>query len=187
MKQKYPHTIENGGGEELTFLRFIENEECGILEIENKIHPGAGPPMHVHFLQDESLTVIEGKAGAMVYGKTATLHGPGETMTFNRGVAHRFWNAGDTILICRGQVSPANNLEYFLSEIFRSTKQNGGKRPSAFDGAFLQTKYKTEFDLVEIPSLVKKVMFPIAFGLGMLTGKHRKFSNAPEPLKKVST
>jgi quercetin dioxygenase-like cupin family protein len=180
MKYTYPHTIENGGGEQITFLNFIANEEGGMLEVENKVHPGGGPPMHVHHLQDESLTVIQGKIGAQVAGQQPTFHGPGETVTFLRGEAHRFWNAGEEMLICTGWVKPAHNFEYFITEIFRSTKANGGKAPSPFDGAYLQSKYKSEFDMIDIPVFVKKVIFPIVITLGKLMGKHRKFEKAPE-------
>jgi quercetin dioxygenase-like cupin family protein len=180
MKYTYPHTIDNGGGEQITFVNFIDNDEGGKLEIENRVQPGAGPPMHVHFLQEECLTVVQGKIGAQIAGQQPTFHGPGETITFKRGVAHRFWNAGDEILLCKGWASPANNLEYFLTEIFRSTKQNGGARPSAFDGAFLQAKYGTEVELLEIPVFVKKVVLPITLTLGKLAGYHRKFDGAPD-------
>jgi quercetin dioxygenase-like cupin family protein len=182
MNFTYPHTIENGGGEELTFLRLIENESGGLLEVENKVKPGSGPPMHIHWLQDESLTVVKGKMGAQVLGKPATFHGPGETLTFYRGQAHKFWNAGEDVLICKGTISPANNIVYFLTEIYRSIKANGGHRPSAFDGAYLQTKYRSEFEMVEIPSFVKRVVFPIILGLGKLSGKHKKFLGGPRPI-----
>ena len=183
MKYTYPHTINNGGGEEITFVSFIDDADGGRLEIENKVHPGGGPPMHVHHLQDESLTVVKGKIAAQVFGQEATFHGPGETVTFKRGVPHRFWNPGQEILICRGWASPANNMEYFLTEIYKSTSRNGGTRPSAFDGAFLQTKYKTEFDMVEIPAFVKKVIFPVILLLGKLAGKHKKFEGAPQAVR----
>jgi len=183
MKYTYPHTIDNGAGEQLTFLQYIDDGQGGMLEIENRVHPGGGPPMHVHHLQDESLTVIQGKIGAQIAGQQPTFHGPGETVTFLKGEVHRFWNAGEDMLICKGWAKPAYNLEFFLTEIYRSTKANGGKGPSAFDGAFLASKYKSEFDLVDIPTFVKKVIFPITLMLGKLGGKHRRFDGAPEPAK----
>jgi len=185
MRYTYPHIIDNGAGEQITFVQFKDDGKGGMLEIENRVHPGAGPPMHVHYLQDESLTVIEGRIGAQVAGQEPTFHGPGETVTFLRGVAHRFWNAGEDMLICKGWASPAYNMEYFLTEIYRSTKANGGKAPSAFDGAYLQSKYKTEFDVTEIPALVKKVIFPITLMVGKLAGKHRQFEGGPEPIKQI--
>ena len=183
MRYTYPHTITNGHGEELTFVRFVDNEEGGALEIENRVSPGVGPPMHVHHLQDESITVVQGRIAAHVLGQEPTFHGPGETVTFKKGVVHRFWNAGEDVLIGKGWVSPAHNLEYFLTEVFNSTKENGGKGPSPFDGAYLQTRYKSEFDLAEIPGFVKKFIFPVIVVMGRLLGKHRKFKNAPIPVK----
>src|SRR5689334_8608249 len=160
-KYSFPHTIDNGHGEQLTFLKLVETENGELLEVENKVKPGAGPPMHVHHVQDESLTIIQGRLGAQIAGQQPTFHGPGETITFKRGVPHKFWNAGEDMLYCKGWISPANNIVYFLTEIFRSTKLNGAHRPSMFDGAFLQTRFRSEFDLVEIPAFVKTVIFPI--------------------------
>lgn len=181
MKYSYPHTITNGGGEELTFVNLIENESGGMLEVENRVQPGSGPPMHVHHLQEESLTIVQGLMAAKILGKETTFHGPGETVTFKRGVPHRFWNAGTDDLVCKGWVTPAHNVEYFLTEIFASTAANGGNRPSFFDGAYLQMKYQSEFDMPEIPGLVKKIIFPLVVGTGRLLGKHKKFANAPNP------
>ena len=183
MTYNYPHIITNGGGEELTFLRLVENESGGILEVANRVRPGAGPPMHVHHLQDESLTVVQGLMAAQLSGKEPTFHGPGETVTFRRGVPHRFWNAGSDDLICKGWVAPANNVEYFLTEIFASTKANGGKRPASFDGAYLQMKYRSEFDMPEIPGLIKTLVFPVIVVIGKLLGKHRKFAGAPDAVR----
>jgi mannose-6-phosphate isomerase-like protein (cupin superfamily) len=179
VKSNYPHTIDNGGGEEITFVQFINDDKGGKLEIHNRVQPGAGPPMHVHFLQDESLTVVSGKIGAQIEGQAPFFAGPGQTVTFKRGEVHKFWNAGEDILICKGWAVPAYNLEYFLTEIYRSVKSNGGHRPSTFDSAYLLSRYKTEFDMNEIPLFVKKVVFPIVRFFGILSGKHKKFAEAP--------
>ncbi len=178
----FPHRIDNGHGEELTFLRLVQNENGGLLEVENKVKPGAGPPMHVHHLQDESLTVIQGRMGAQIAGQLPTLHGPGETITFKRGVAHKFWNAGGDMLYCKGWISPPHNTVYFLTEIFRSTKANGGHRPSMYDGAFLQNRFRSEFDMVEIPGFVKNIIFPLVLFFGRMTGKHHRFKDVPQPV-----
>ena len=183
MKISYPHTIQNGHGEELTFVRLVKTEQGEIVEVENKVQPGAGPPMHVHYLQDESITVVHGKIAAQIFGYPPTFHGPGETVTFKRGVAHRFWNAGDDILICKGWISPPHNIVYFLTEIYRSVAASGNGRPTLFDGAYLQTKYKSEFDMVEIPCFVKTVVFPIVLALGKLKGQHKRFKEAPEAVR----
>ena len=52
----YPHTIDNGAGERLTFIARRRDEQGEYLEGHNTVEPGAGPPMHVHHRQEESLT-----------------------------------------------------------------------------------------------------------------------------------
>lgn len=178
----YPRSIESGSGERLTYLRFVEDGQGGYLEVENEVAPNAGPPMHVHWKQAESLTVQEGKIGVEVMGQAPRFHGPGATVTFEAGVYHRFWNAGNTPLKCTGWVKPALNFEYFLSNIYESTRNNGGKKPDEFDAAYLLTRYRSEFDMAAIPKFVKKVIFPITLFLGKLKGKDKKFADAPAPL-----
>ena len=185
MKQySYPHTINNGHGEELTFLRIVKDKD-GIdkLEVENRVQPNSGPPMHTHFLQDEGLTVIEGKIGVQVFGGKKEIFGEGYSATFTRGTAHSFWNAGDDVLICEGWLKPPHNLEYFLTEIYRSTKENSKPMPQPFDAAFLMNRYKSEFEMIGIPAFVRNVIFPITLFFGKLTGKDKKFKDAPVAIK----
>ena len=60
----YPRTIDNGHGELLTFLGVrIDADGRQVLEVENQVQPGSGPPMHAHHLQEESVTVTEGRMG----------------------------------------------------------------------------------------------------------------------------
>ena len=183
MTFNYPHTIDNGSGEEITFVRLVRDKEGEWLEIRNRVSPGAGPPLHVHHLQDESLTVVQGNIGTHIEGHEPVFYGPGQTALFKRGEVHRFWNAGTDLLICEGWAKPACNLEYFLTEIYKSVKANGGEKPGEFDGAWLLTKYKTEFDMLGIPAFVKKVIFPAVLFFGKMKGKHRKFDGAPEAFK----
>jgi quercetin dioxygenase-like cupin family protein len=184
MNFKYPRTIDNGSGEEITFLRHIHDDNGGRIEAINKVSPGAGPPMHVHFLQDECFTVVQGRMAAQMEGEEPVLYGPGDTAMFKRGVVHRFWNAGSDTLICKGWVGPALNFEYFLTQVFQSIKGNGGKMPSLFDGAYLLSRYNTEFDMMNIPAFVKKTIFPVMILIGTLTGRFRKFAGAPAPVMK---
>jgi quercetin dioxygenase-like cupin family protein len=180
---QYPHTIQVGEAEKLTYTRFVEDENGGYLECVNEVAPNAGPPMHVHWQQEESLTIVEGKMGVEIMGQGTQFFGPGDTASFKPGVYHRFWNAGETPLKCTGFIKPALNFEYFLTNIYQSTNENGGHRPGTFDSAFLLDRYRTEFDMASIPKFVKKVIFPITLKLGKLRGKHRKFSDAPAPIK----
>ena len=178
----YPHTIDNGGGEILTFDRRVPGIRGDRLEGHNIVSPGAGPPMHVHYLQEEALTVQQGRLGYQRPGEPPRYAGPGETVTFKAGEAHRFWNAGQDELRCTACVEPADNVEYFLTEVFASTKRNGGRRPDSFDAAFLLRRYRTEFALLEIPSLVQRFVFPVQVVVGRLLGRYRRYADAPPPM-----
>lgn len=90
MRYTYPHTIENGHGEQLTFMK-LEGDK---LIVENLVQPGSGPPMHVHFKQAESLTVVSGRIAVQELGMETVEHGPGSTVTFQAGVAHKVLGFG---------------------------------------------------------------------------------------------
>lgn len=180
MSSTYPYTIDNGNGEQLTFLRRSVTGGIEILEVENCLAPGAGPPMHIHYFQDENLTVIEGRLAVQFAGEPTQYFGPGESVYFKKGMLHRFWNAGSTVLKCRGQISPPDNIEYFLSALYASAQASGKGRPSPFDTAWLLQRYRTEFGMPGIPALVRIMVFPMILTLGKFSGKHKKFKGAPE-------
>ena len=138
--------------------------------------------MHVHHLQEEALTVLQGRLGYQREGEAPAYAGPGTTVVFRAGEAHRFWNSGDDDLRCAAYVSPVGNLEYFLEAIFASQKSNGARRPSLFDAAYLTTRYREEFGMRGIPGSVQRLLFPLVIALGSALGKYRKYADAPEPM-----
>ncbi|HWI22935.1 MAG TPA: cupin domain-containing protein [Baekduia sp.] len=178
---QYPHTIENGG-ERLTFVRRIEDGTGDRLEVENVVKPGFGPPMHVHHRQVESLTVAEGRIGYQRLGEEPQFAGPGESVTFQAGEVHRFWNAGDGELRCKGHIQPADNIEYFLGAMYDSQRESGSMRPGVFDAAFLMRRFRSEFAMTEIPAPVQRFVFPLQVLIGHLLGKYRKYADAPAPI-----
>jgi uncharacterized cupin superfamily protein len=179
----YPHTIENGVGERITFIRKVTSAGGERLEVENVVKPGAGPPMHIHRHQEEVLTVQEGRIAYQRPGQQPQFAGPGETAAFRPGEAHKFWNAGDVDLRCTGHIAPTDNVEYFLTEFFESTKRNDG-RPDPFDAAFLMTRYRSEFTMVEIPMVLQRLVFPALIAVGRMLGRYARFADAPEPVRR---
>lgn len=181
MEITYPHTIENGG-EKLVFQKLIPEPDGDRVIGENFVSPGSGPPMHVHWLQDEGFTVKQGTVGYQVAGQPEQFAGPGESIVFPRGVPHRFWNAGTNTLQCVGWIKPAHTIVFFLSAIFAAQQKSGTSRPELFDTAYLMTRYAREYDMLEIPRFVKKVILPVMYNLGRLLGKYKHFEGAPEPV-----
>lgn len=180
----YPHTIDNGAGERIAFIRRVPGVAGDRLEGENVVKPGVGPPMHVHHCQEEVFHVQAGRIGYQRLGEPARFAGPGETVAFRAGEPHRFWNAGDDDLRCTGHVEPADNVEYILTEVFESAKRHGGGRPDPFDMAFLATRYRSEYTMVEIPAAVQRFVFPVLVALGKLLGKYGRYADAPEPVRR---
>ena len=180
----YPRTIENGCGEQITFLRLVRDPAGDRLELENCVKPGCGPPMHIHHYQEEAITVQEGRIGYQRLGEEPQFAGPGETVIFKPGEAHKFWNAGEEDLRCTGFVQPADNVEFFLTALFESQRRHGGGRPDPFDAAFLVTRYRSEYSMLEIPAPVQKILFPVQFLRGRLLGKYRKYAEAPAPVRR---
>lgn len=185
--RSYPHTIDNGGGERLTFVVRRRDGRGDYLEALNSVAPGAGPPMHIHHLQEETLTVERGTLGYQRAGQQKQTAGPGETVTFPPGDAHRFWNAGNEELVCSGVIRPPDNVEYFLGEIFASTRRHGGKRPGIFDAAYLSHRYRSEYEILAAPAPVRQLLLPLIVAVGRLLGWHRRFADAPDPVRRPST
>jgi quercetin dioxygenase-like cupin family protein len=183
MKIIYPHIIENCLGEKLIFKELKKEPDGDRLLVENYVTPAQGPLMHTHRLQDESLTIVHGKIGYQVQGQPAQFAGEGETVFFKRGVPHRFWNAGQETLHCKGWLKPANTIVFFLSSIYAAQNKSGKAQPDVFDGAYLLTRYSSEYDLPEIPLFIKKIVMPITYYIGKLIGKYKHFKDAPEAVK----
>jgi len=183
MKIAYLHSIENCIGEKLIFRELQKEPDGDRLLVENYVTSGQGPLMHTHWLQDESLTVINGQIGYQVQGQPEQYANEGETVLFKRGVPHRFWNAGQEVLHCKGWIKPANTIAFFLSSIYAAQNKSGKAQPEPFDSAYLLTRYSTEYDLPEIPRFVKKIIIPLTYYMGKFLGKYEHFKNAPEAVK----
>lgn len=183
-RHTYPHTIDNGAGERIAFLRRVPGATGERVEGENVASPGAGPPMHVHHYQVESFTVQRGRMGYQRLGGPEQFGEPGDTVTFAPGEGHRFWNPGPDDLHCTGYIEPADNVEYFLGEIFASAKRRGVAAPDPFDAAFLATRYRDEFTMVEIPAPVRRFVFPLLVAIGTVLGRFRKYADAPVPIRR---
>ena len=183
MPYQYPHTIENGLGEKIIILGLEPSRDGDKLIAESFCQPGAGPAMHTHFQQDEVFTVLSGKMGHQILGEEPKIAHPGDTVFFKRGTPHKFWVEGQEVLHCSGWVQPAHSTEFFLGAVFAAQNKSGKAEPERFDGAYLLTRYASEYDMLDIPWFVRKIILPIVYVVGMLLGKYKHFEGAPEPLK----
>ncbi len=169
-------------GETLRITKSGAETQGQITEFEGSDEPGIGPPMHVHFLQEEKLKIIKGEMRVKTLSAEFSLR-EGAEYTLPPGEAHQFWNEGKQTLYYSGQVKPSNNYEYFIRHIYQSANEANDDKPGAFDAAFLLTKYKSEMDMLVIPKPVKLILFPVLLAIGKITGKFKKFADAPPAVK----
>jgi quercetin dioxygenase-like cupin family protein len=78
MSESYPYTIDNGHGEQLIFTGVIHGPDGDRAEAEGVAQPGAGPPMHVHYLQEEAARVVTGRLAYQVLGEEPKVADVGE-------------------------------------------------------------------------------------------------------------
>jgi hypothetical protein len=123
--------------------------------------------MHVHYLQDEAFTFLQGRIGYPIAGQEPVFAG-----------------AGEAELRCTAYIAPAGNAEYFLAALFASQKANGGRRPTLLDLAFLTRRYRSEYGMVDIPGIVQRLVFPVLVAIGRALGQFEKYADAPQPMKR---
>ena len=180
--RNYPYTINNGHGEQLTFTGVTRGPDGDRVEAEGVAQPGAGPPMHVHYLQEEAARVVNGRLGYQVLGRDAQFAEPGELVVWPAGTPHKWWNAGNIELRMTGWCRPPGNIEFFLGSLFASTSAHGGTRPGLFDAAFLMTRYRTEYAMLDLPRVVRRIVMPLLYVAGLVLGKYQKYKDAPAPV-----
>jgi quercetin dioxygenase-like cupin family protein len=160
-------------GEILRMRRVRDGQGQIILALDGSLPPGSsGPPLHVHFLESEEITVKAGTLGALV-GKEKIVVPAGETAVLPAGVRHRWWNAGDDLLENSGQAVPAVDLDRYLQALFAVLNSSPGGRPSLFYLAHVLWRHR-KTQLVAIPPPpVQKIVFPIVLLIGHILGKYR--------------
>jgi hypothetical protein len=68
----YPHKIENGEGEVLTFFGVVRHRDGDRMEVEFLAPPDVGTPMHLHHFQEEAITVVAGLGFSLPVSNRAT-------------------------------------------------------------------------------------------------------------------
>ncbi|MBR9918582.1 cupin domain-containing protein [bacterium] len=149
---------------------------------EGKDDPGIGPPEHIHFLQEEKIVLLKGEMRAKTPEGEFDLE-IGKEYFFEAGQPHVFWNTGTEQNHYSGHLKPACNWEYIIEHVYASANEAKDVKPGPFDAAYLLTKYKSEIDLLVIPKPVKKIVFPILYAIGSITGKYKKYKNAPKAFR----
>ena len=170
-----PQTIDSGHGEIIHFKECIHEPGGTRLVFEGIVQPGCGPIFHVHLCQSEGFEVRQGTMAYQLPGLPVQYLAAEEKIVFEQTVPHKFWNAGGTELIMNSWAKPAGNLQRYMTILFLSTSKRHSNTPALFDAAYLTIQYKGEFDVLEIPHLVKSLIFPAVYWIGRAFGIYKKY------------
>jgi quercetin dioxygenase-like cupin family protein len=102
--------------------RYAFQREGQDLIVDLWVGPGGDVPPHLHPLQEERFTVLEGRF-RFTAGSREVLAGPGDEVLVPAGVKHSFRNIGDGEGRMRAEVRPALELQGFLEELAAASRE----------------------------------------------------------------
>jgi mannose-6-phosphate isomerase-like protein (cupin superfamily) len=159
-------------GEVLEVSRFRENGVECVRLVGSLPARSEGPPMHVHFVEDEYGTVRKGVLFAIVDGKQLEARA-GESVHLPRGLPHRWWNGCDERLEFDGAARPAVDIDKFLQAAFEIANASPPDRPSLFYMAHLALRHRRTQQTLLVPPGVQAALFRVVVAFGTVLGKYR--------------
>lgn len=95
-------------------VRFTSKDTDGAYSVfEDVVSPGAGPPLHTHTKEDETMFVLEGELEVTLGEQIATVR-PGTFVHMPRGVPHCFKNVTDRTAKMLLSYTPGGFEQWFL-------------------------------------------------------------------------
>ena len=169
-------TIENPiTGERLTFIQTASDTDG-----EVTVRPdGFVAAAHVHPRQTEIFRLVSGRMGAKL-GREKLEAGPGEVLTIEPGVAHKFWNAGEDDLVFVAEVRPSLEWESLIETMY-SLAADGKTSKKGMPNPFrLAVIANAHFDVVQLP-VIPAWMQKAALAMGAPLGKALGYAPTYQP------
>jgi Cupin domain len=159
-------------GERLALHRFKRGDEVW-LSLKGSLPPRReGPPLHIHFAEDEEGEVRAGTVSAVVDGRRISA-GLNESASFPRGSAHRWWNEGDELLVFEGRVRPVVDLDRYLQAVFAVLNAGPEGRPPLFYMAHVALRHRHTQAVIIMPRPIQAVLFRVLVAVGTVLGRYR--------------
>ena len=159
-------------GEQLAIRRVKLGDEVW-LELQGTLPPHRdGPPMHIHFSEDEEGRVESGVLSYVINGRRMAA-GAGEPVSIPHGAIHRWWNEGDEPLAFHGVVRPAVDLDRYLQAVFEVMNASPSGRPSLFYIAHVVLRHRRTQAVLILPRRIQAVLFRLVVAVGTLLGRYR--------------
>ena len=164
--------LENRHTGEILVMRRVRDAQGQIvLSLDGSLPPGTnGPPLHVHFRENEEGIVKAGTLGAQI-GTDKFVVPAGGTVVLPAGRPHRWWNAGDDLLEFSGHVVPVD-LDRYLQAVFAVLNASDG-RPPLFYLAHVLWRHRDTQLLSIPPRAIQRIVLPVLLGIGHILGKYR--------------
>ena len=164
--------LENRHTGEILVMRRVRDAQGQIvLSLDGSLPPGTnGPPLHVHFRENEEGIVKAGTLGAQI-GTDKFVVPAGGTVVLPAGRPHRWWNAGDDLLEFSGHVVPVY-LDRYLQAVFAVLNASDG-RPPLFYLAHVLWRHRDTQLLSIPPRAIQRIVLPVLLGIGHILGKYR--------------
>jgi quercetin dioxygenase-like cupin family protein len=167
-------TIENPvTGEQLIFHKTARDTNGEYVLVETILRPRATvAAAHVHPLQTERFEVLAGKVGMKVGGKRVEA-GAGEVVTVEAGVAHKFWNAGDSEARFLCEVRPAGSFEQLIETMFGLAADGKTSRtgmPNPLRLAVIAKHHFADVNLPFPPPALQRLGLALGSPIGRLLG-----------------
>jgi mannose-6-phosphate isomerase-like protein (cupin superfamily) len=169
-----PHLrLENRHTGELLIIRRVDRDGDPILELRGSLPPHReGPPMHVHYLEDEEGLVTTGTLSADVGGRRVHAR-VGEKVQLPRGVPHRWWNGGEDLLEFEGSVHPIADFDRYVQAVFEVMNAGAPNRPPLFYLAHAALRHRQTQAAMVMPPALQAVLFRVVVAVGTLLGRYR--------------
>jgi quercetin dioxygenase-like cupin family protein len=167
-------SIENPRtGERAVLVKPPWEGDDGSAEADLHVQPrGAVAAEHLHPAIDERFTVVAGKIGFRLDGKTSVA-AVGETVEIPRGRWHDWWNAGEEEAVARVWISDGTRFVHMIETLFclaRDGHTNAKGLPDPLQLSMFATEFRDVIVLRRPPPVVQSVLFGLLRPLARARG-----------------
>ena len=159
-------------GERLTLRRVKRGAEVW-LEMKGSLPSRSqGPPLHIHFVEDEEIHVTSGTLSAVIDGRQISI-APGGSASIARGSVHRWWNDGSEPLELEGYARPVVDLDRYFQAVFEIMNAGPPGRPPLFYLAHAALRHRHTQAVLVMPRPIQAALFRVLVAIGIALGRYR--------------
>jgi quercetin dioxygenase-like cupin family protein len=164
--------INASTGEQIVFLQTAQDTNGELLQLELWMDAGqTGVPAHLHRLQEERFTVLDGELHVTVAGAARVLR-TGESVTIPAGTPHSFGTAHSGAVRLLVELRPALDTEIFFETLAQASQRN---RMNLLQIAVLVRELNLGFGVAGVPQVIQNVLFATLASIGRALGYRARY------------